>query len=285
MGSFSRNTIIEALSRIHNWSHADIDDLALRFDLDHLIPESPRPYPKKKAIIIAQHLINNPDQKGPNGAPLALEVIEFLITGMQDEPESEGDDEFGFEITLSDSNEDARIRTCLLQDGYIIRGGRLLPKLPEEVELDSANDELRILLNKHDFTVAQSHLEQAFAAHTRNDWAAANGQLRTSVESLFDSIFYALHDGATTVADSSNARREALANMNPPFFRQDLNELEPGRGKGFIPGFWQRLHAEGSHPGLSDREDSTFRLHLVVLVIHHFMRRFESYLKDGEATT
>jgi hypothetical protein len=37
--------------------------------------------------------------------------------------------------------------------------------------------------------------------------------------------------------------------------------------------FFRRLHPAGSHPGLSDEDDSTFRLHLVLLVARNLLRR------------
>jgi len=37
--------------------------------------------------------------------------------------------------------------------------------------------------------------------------------------------------------------------------------------------FFRRLHPQGAHPGLSAEEDSTFRLHLVLLVGRQLLRR------------
>jgi hypothetical protein len=41
----------------------------------------------------------------------------------------------------------------------------------------------------------------------------------------------------------------------------------------------KRLQPEGSHPGLSDQRDSTFRLHLVLLTAHFLMTRFNDLMK------
>jgi len=90
---------------------------------------------------------------------------------------------------------------------------------------------------------------------------------------LFDEIAKRIVDDAPLPSSSHN-RREALAKADPPFFMALLNEWEIGSKGGFVQGFWRRLHPDGSHPGLSDEEDSTFRLHLVVLVAHHFLKRF-----------
>ena len=72
---------------------------------------------------------------------------------------------------------------------------------------------------------------------------------------------------------SSNERKIALAKAG--FFIQEYNEYL-FNGTGFVEGFWKRLHPEGSHPGLSEQSDSTFRLHLFILVIHYFLTRLNS---------
>ncbi len=102
-------------------------------------------------------------------------------------------------------------------------------------------------------------------------WAATNGQLRTFFESLLDEIAIELDPAAAGLPNSEN-RRQRLANLDPPVLRTDLNEWS-GDGKNFVNGVLKRLHPDGPHPGLSDEEDSTFRLHLVVLISRLLLRR------------
>ena len=66
--------------------------------------------------------------------------------------------------------------------------------------------------------------------------------------------------------------------VNPPFLRADLNEVENSNcKKPFIDGLWKRLHPEGSHPGLSDEEDSTFRYHITIVVAYYLLKRLEKW--------
>jgi hypothetical protein len=116
---------------------------------------------------------------------------------------------------------------------------------------------------------------QAVSAHTRGEWAAANAELRSFIESLFDSIAELLIDNKTKLPSTSHGRRELLTRLNPPFLLTDLNEWEPN-GKGFVQGFWNRLHPQGSHPGLSDEEDNTLRLYLVIIIASHYLRRLNT---------
>ena len=80
------------------------------------------------------------------------------------------------------------------RDGYVLvwdengRNPSLRAALPEEIQLPQTDDEIHELLKQFQFATPLGHLDQAIEAHTRGDWAAANGQLRTFLESLFDDI-------------------------------------------------------------------------------------------------
>jgi hypothetical protein len=69
-----------------------------------------------------------------------------------------------------------------------------------------------------------------------------------------------------------------LAAVTPPFLSRDTNEWEDN-GRGFINGLIYRLHPHGSHPGISDEEDSTFRLHIVLVTARLLLRRLSSTLR------
>jgi hypothetical protein len=70
----------------------------------------------------------------------------------------------------------------------------------------------------------------------------------------------------------SGQRRTWLAQRDPTFFNAGLNEWD-FQGGGFMESFFRRLHPQGAHPGLYDEDDSTFRLHLVLLVGRQLLRR------------
>ena len=157
----------------------------------------------------------------------------------------------------------------------MIEEGKLRKVLPESVVIAEEEDQLSILLDRYDFTITKGHLDQAISAHTRGEWAGANAQLRSFVESLFDSFVTVLVKDTSNLPPTSYARRELLTKLDPPFILPELNEWAPN-GTGFLQGFWKRLHPQGAHPGLSDEEDCTFRLQLVILVAGHYLRRFVS---------
>jgi len=59
-------------------------------------------------------------------------------------------------------------------------------------------------------------------------------------------------------------------------FYTQYNEWENDRGKpAFVLGLWARLHPQGSHPGLSEEDDCTFRLQVTLITARLFLRRLD----------
>jgi hypothetical protein len=255
MTTFSRQTILDLIHAHRFRTHAEVEKFALRFSLEGAIRS---PWISGKEADIAHRLIENPDAKGPKGAPLVFEIIEQLIT-----------DRCGYSLPEECFPD---LVNALTRDGFVISDGHLARSLPSEIPVASQQDELVAMLDRFGFETAKGHYLQAVAAHSRGDWAAANSQLRSFIEELFDRIAERLVPGGIASLASSENRRQALAARNVGFFMPALNEWAAD-GKGFIQGFWRRLHPQGSHPGLSDEQDSSFRLHMVILVAHHYLRR------------
>ena len=122
---------------------------------------------------------------------------------------------------------------------------------------------------------AKGHLDQAIFNHAQGHWASANSQLRTFLEDLFDEMFRTLEPARANDPLTSENRRNLLSRRRPPLFEEALGEWGQD-GKNFVNGVFKRLHGSGSHPGLSDEEDCTFRLHLVLLVARYFLRRYKA---------
>ena len=162
-------------------------------------------------------------------------------------------------------------RRALLRDGFVVADRSLKPTLPTDIGLPSIEPELMQLLERHRFSTAKGHLEQAFDAHARGNRASANGQLRSFFDALLDTIAEKL-DPSVHAVGSGQSRRAKLASLG--FLSIPLNEWD-NDGKGFINGLVKRLHPQGAHPGLSDEDDSTFRLHVVLITSALFLRRYD----------
>lgn len=249
---FSRKTILEIVEALNLKTYDEVDRFGLEFSLDDVISGR---YLKEKETSIAKYLISNPDAAGPNGSALSVEILEHIINNYHgfDEP----------------SERYPNLARSLDRDGFELTNSGIRRKLPAELPLVEQEDQLIALLEKHGFDIAKGHYGQAVATHARGEWAAANAQLRSFVEEFFNKAYTIVFSDQN---GSSNERKIALAKAG--FFAKEYNEFL-FNGTGFVEGFWKRLHPEGSHPGLSEQSDSTFRLHLVILVLHYFITRLD----------
>jgi len=245
-------------------TQASFDTMVLRLALEDEIPEGGGVSVAKKCGLVARAVFTRPDQ--------IVDTLDGSVT-LTEALVREA-------VALVRSSFTLPQQTALLRglarDGYVLEedenlsAARLRAALPEEVALPETDDEVRGLLRQLGFEVPGGHLDQAIEAHTRGDWAAANAQLRTFFESLLDAIAFAVDGAAATNCASSENRRAMLASKG--FLATDRNEWTQD-GKNFINGLFKMLHTDGSHPGLSDEDHSTFRLHLVIVSARVFLRR------------
>jgi hypothetical protein len=148
--------------------------------------------------------------------------------------------------------------------------------LPDIADIPTADDEVHALLEELSLSIAKNHLDNAIDAHGRGKWEPANGELRKVLESIFDEAAARLEPTRTATTERGHARRQLLADLTPPFLIKEFGEWDDS-GKNFVNGVFKRLHP-GAHPGISEDEDCTFRLHLVLIVARLFLRRLRSRL-------
>ncbi len=150
---------------------------------------------------------------------------------------------------------------------------RMLPSDAPGLDFREAESEVTLLLDRHGFTVAKGHLQQAVSAFSRGEWSSANGELRNLHESYLNEIATSL--GYTGSADGK-ARRDYLGSLQPPFLLADYNEWNSNNQKPqYVQGLMSRMHPHGGHPGLSEEEDATFRLQISLVTARLFLRRFD----------
>jgi hypothetical protein len=266
---FTRPTIIAAIEFLGAAStQARFDQIIVRMGLDNEIElASSKSVTAKSALLAravtlrATQLIDTVDGQ----MTLAEAVVRMAV-----------------ELTRSEYGkpEQAPFLRGLALDGYVVswdeysREARLRAALPEEIDLPEADDEVRELLECFGFNVPLGHLDQAIAAHARGDWAAANSQIRSFLEGLLDDI--ALKKEPQRAAQLTSENRRALL-AERGFLSKDRNEWALD-GKSYLNGLFKMLHTDGSHPGLSDDDHSTFRLHLGLITARILLRR----LRNGQ---
>ncbi len=262
---FSRKTILAATDLLANLGHAALTRLLMEYGLEGLPGASLR----DRANTVARHLLQNPEAVDGDDTNLTDAIVVRMVADAIAGATSY--DGFSAE-RFGERNQE--LKRGLERDGFTVEDGQLRRALPAALDLPAADDEVHALLRRYGFATPAGHLDQAVAAHVRGEWAAANAQLRVFTESLLDDIAAALAPAGAALPPPGHQRRQWLANLDPAFFSLELNEWSHN-GQGFIEAFYRRLHPQGAHPGLSDEEDSTFRLHLVLLVGRLLLRRLQ----------
>jgi hypothetical protein len=262
---FTRPTIIAAIEFLgKQHSQADFNQMVLRLGLENEIPSRTDLSVSKKSDLLGRIVVHRPDdliQTVDGGTTLAEAVVREAVHV------SQPDSQFVPQITFMRG---------LARDGYVIawdEGARspvLRAALPSELKVPAVDDEVHQLLKDFQFRTPLGHLVQAVEAHTRGDWAAANGQLRTFLESLFDDFARHIKGPEAVEHLTSENRRALLGEIG--FLAADRKEWTKD-GKNYINGLFKMLHTEGSHAGLSNEDHSTFRLHVTLVTARTFLRR------------
>ena len=265
---FTRRTVIAAMAMLERLTQAQFT----RF-LYELGPDFPR-WVGGESLSLTKRLNTFigiydqvPDRLVDGGETLVDVVVAKAISMLPIEREAP------WAKTEKPRADEQTFRERLAADGFVVAAGQLRRALPSNLQLPAAQDEISRLLEKHKLTVPRGHLDQALDAHARGNWAAANSQIRSFIDGLLDELSERLDPSAATLP-SGQQRRIRLAATG--FLSRDLNEWDDG-GFGYVNGLIKRLHHHGSHPGLSDSDDSTFRLHTVLLAAKLFLVRFDSW--------
>jgi hypothetical protein len=269
----STHTHVELAHIIDELSHAEIDRIFTVFGLERLLtpPDSTLPKARKVNFILG---FLSKEMKGPYSASFQMDVLQYVVNDFMRKRRkiytlsSE---------TLEDifSSENPQLANSLKKDGYVVKGDIIKKLLPEEIEEAKIETELMQLLTKFGFVTTKGHLVQAIDNYVTGNWAGANAQFRSFIESLFIEISNALLPQNISTTGAGAIKLLSLS-VSPPFLSAPLNEIVgPNCDKPFIDGFWKRLHPQGSHPGLSDEEDSTFRYHMTIVVANNLLMRFE----------
>ncbi len=261
---FTRPTLIAAVELLEQHSQARFNQVILRLGLEGKIPSSTGLSVAKKCDLLGRIVVQR--------AEAVLETLDGNMTL--------GEAVVRQAAQLAQPDATHPLQTAfargLARDGYVLawdgygRNATFRAALPNEIQLPQTDDEVHQRLKSFGFSTPLGHLDQSIEAHTRGDWAACNSQLRTFLESLFDDIARSVRPQEGAQKPTSENRRALLGEIG--FLATDRNEWTPD-GKNYINGLFKMLHTEGSHPGLSDEDHSTFRLHIVLVTARTFLRR------------
>ena len=264
---FTRPTIVAATDLLgKRLSQANFDLLLVRIGADNEVPLGATKSVAAKTALLAQtairfgtRLVETIDGEVVLAEAIVREAVASTIRGETADVEQ------------------MRFLRGLALNGYVVswsdetREPVLRMSLPSVIDLPAGDDEVHKLLKQFSFATPLGHLDQAIDAHTRGDWAAANSQIRSFMESLLNEIAQKLRPADASGLSSEN-RRALLANID--FLSKDRNEWTQD-GKNYLNGLFKMLHTDGSHPGLSNEDHSTFRLHVGLVTGRMLLRRLD----------
>lgn len=273
----SKETNLAMAYIIERWTAAEVDRLLIYLNI--AIPKDSNGVDlskSKKANLILSQINDNED--------IQLKVINYIIDDFSSKHENVAEpdpfslgDEKSFDELFCEKY--PTLTNSLKRDGFTLKNKEITPLLPDELVNANVENELFRLLDKYQFTTTKGHLEQAIENHSNGNWAGANSQFRTFLESLLVDICNKLIPSKNCTSYGEALQWLATPSMiTPVFLSPTLNEVPiPGaiKDKTYISGLMKRLHPQGSHPGLSDEEDSTFRYHTLIVFARYVLKRLE----------
>lgn len=166
---FPRSVIFEACNFLGTaiGYHGEFEDLVLRWELDQFEARSGAIHQRFRDLF--RFLRDNPaaSYEGRLISDLVVEEAARRVSAFREGPE---------------------FVRALERAGFVLESGQLRRTLPDTLDLPAADDEVHLLLNRYQLATPLGHLDQAIDSHARGNWAAANGQVRSFLESLLDEI-------------------------------------------------------------------------------------------------
>lgn len=279
----STKTLLELVKVADRLTHPEINRIVSVFNFSPVVLGEKHTVMSKTTKIFNDLRYYPENKQGPFSSDIQIDLLQYLIddffeknTGYENGREEVYFDgpRVNFENAFAVSNKG--LMNSLKRDGYIIIGKTIKKLLPDEIVEAKIESELMSELGGLKFSQSKGHLEQAISNHTQGNWAGANSQFRTFIESLLIEIASKLNP-SQKLNSAAEAIKFLAEGITPPFLSKDLNEYpKTDREDSFIYGFWKRLHPEGSHPGLSDEDDSSFRYHITIVVANYLLRRLRT---------
>jgi hypothetical protein len=142
----------------------------------------------------------------------------------------------------------SELRLVLASDGWEFdtTADTFVPTVPGAQMPDEVSW-LEVELTRRNWSTARGHYLQAVEAFGDGNWASANAMLRACFEEVMTTA-----GGTTSMSGLGKVQAAADALVAQGHVSNDECE--------FIKKLWKMLHAGGSHPGLSDVNESRFRL-------------------------
>lgn len=142
--------------------------------------------------------------------------------------------------------------------GYEISEQKLFPTTPGPTALGPEISKLERELQSRQIEPAATHYRQAVENFVERNWESSNGQVRSFLEDFLIKV------GKTL---SRRERSEPVAALQDLKNADYLDDAEFNQ----IKAFWAGIQDNGPHRGLSDEEESLFRLHVATCLARYLL--------------
>ena len=175
------------------------------------------------------------------------------------------------------SEENRRIyesfRGSLRVDGADLVEGRIVSFLSPSVEPDREQGVLESRLEQYGFGVARNHLNNALDLASNSKWEPANGEVRSFLESICESIADIIYSDSGEAPVRGEARK----------FLAEQGFLNNKESK-LLYSLFQVLHGEGGHAGTSSSDDCHRRRLMAVSIANYYLERLDYWLASTTPT-
>lgn len=251
IGRFSNKTLAvlaDCVSEAHTHSH--LDNLFQR--LDAVGDDENEWGTKGNKLDRCHNVVEALNRRDPEGGTAVLELVQELL-----EVRWEG---AVLDITGKPTKRAQPLLKCLRADGFEFANGRVVSSTPAPAALAPELSLLEHELVRRKLDVAQAHYRQAVDSFTEGRLEASNGQLRSCLEDLTMSL-----------AERATGRAGGDPRGSIQRLRND-GYLDADEAK-MLDGLVGLSNARGSHRGLTDEEEATFRLHFTTAAARYLLAR------------
>jgi hypothetical protein len=152
-------------------------------------------------------------------------------------------------------------RRALNLEGYDVVSGDLVGYPSASMDLSRQRGKLEALLERKGLETASGHWDQVTDNVARGNWASANSQMRSFLESVFDYVAAATWRGEGPAPARGEARK----------FLQQQGCMSEEHGE-LVKALFKLLHTQGSHPGLSEEVDCQARVLMTMGVALYWLQ-------------
>ena len=239
---FDRRAYIKFARTIENTlRHSEIDQLAKLYELENNIEGGNKTDKSTSLVQIVESRVDSVSHD--------LDLKNFI------------EDYFSYlsEYKISNNQYVEELINLLESYGYSVKDGKILEINPEPISVVEELSEIENNLDNLGFSIALNHFQQAIDNYSNSNYESCNSQIRSFLEDFFIQFTKVKTDDDFT---DPNSALQHLKN----------NEIIDPNEWNLARSLYSMCCTNGSHRGLSNKEEALFRLHFSTSLTQLFIK-------------